>query len=110
MESAKLLYANYKKSFNVKKNKNDTKLSTEYCKLANNKLHPQISWSIKGNYKSYNPNSKRCSLCLHKKLEIVDDPKEILLTKRSEVISQRHHRNKYKLKTLASNKQDRGIT
>ena len=31
-------YANHKKSFNVEKNKNDTKLSTEYWKLANNKL------------------------------------------------------------------------
>ena len=52
-------YANHKKSFNVEKNKNNTKLSTEYWKLANNKLHPRISLSIKGNYKSYNPNSKR---------------------------------------------------
>ena len=68
-------YANHKKSFNVKKNKNNTKLSTEYWKLANNKLHPQISWSIKDNSKSYNPNSKRCTLYLHEKLEIVDDPK-----------------------------------
>ena len=110
-ESAKLLfkkrYTKHKKSFNAEKNKNDTKLSTEYWKLANNKLHPQISWSIKGNYKSYNPNSKRCSLCLHEKLEIVDDPKEILLNKRSEVISQCHHRNKYKLNTLVCNKKDR---
>ena len=81
-------YANHKKSFNAENNKNDTKLSTEYWKLANKKLHPRISWSIKGNYKSCNPNSKRCSLCLHEKLEIVDDPEEILLSKRSEVISQ----------------------
>ena len=92
-------YTNNKKSLNVEKNKNDTKLSTEYWKLANNKLHPQISWSIKGNYKSHNPNSKRCSLCLHEKLEIVHDPKEILLNKCSEVISQCRHQNKYKLKT-----------
>ena len=35
-----------------------TKLSTEYWKLANNKLHPRISWSIKGNYKSYTPIQK----------------------------------------------------
>ena len=81
-------YANHKKSFDMEKNKNDTKLSTEYWKLANNKLQPQISWSIDGNYKSYSPNSKRCSLCLHEQLEITDDPKEILLNKRSEVISQ----------------------
>ena len=42
-------YANHKKSFNAEKNKNDTKLSTEYWKLANKNLHPQISWSIKDN-------------------------------------------------------------
>ena len=102
--SFKKRYTNHIKSFNMKKNKKDTKLSTEYWKLANNKLHLRISWSIKGNYKSYNPNSKRCSLCLHEKLEIVDDPKEILLNKRSEVISPRRHGNKYKLKTHVSNK------
>ena len=39
-------YANHKKS---EKNKNDTKLSTEYWKLASKKLSPWISWSIKGN-------------------------------------------------------------
>ena len=84
-------YANHKKSFNAEKNKSDTKLSTKYWKLADKNLHPRISWSIKVNYKSYNPNSKRCSLCLHEKLEIVDDPEEILLNKRSEVISQCRH-------------------
>ena len=31
-------YANHKKCFNVEKNKSDTKLSTEYWKIANNKL------------------------------------------------------------------------
>ena len=76
----------------MEKNNNDTKLSTEYWKVANNKLQPRISWSIKGNYKSYNLNSKRYSLCLHEKLEVVDDPKEILLNKRLEVISQCRHR------------------
>ena len=103
-------YANHKKSFNEEKNKNDTKLSTENWKLANKKLHPRISWSIKGNYKSYKPNWKRCSLYLHEKLEILDDPKEILLNKRSEGISQSRHRNKYKLKILVSNKKDQVIT
>ena len=44
-------YANHKKSFNSEKNKKDAKLSTEYWKLANEKLHPQIPWSIKGNIK-----------------------------------------------------------
>ena len=86
-------YVNHKKYFNAEKNKNDTKLSTEYWKLANKKLDPRISWSIKSNYKSYNPNSRRCSLCLHEKLKIVDDPEETLINKRSEVIYQCRHRN-----------------
>ena len=51
-------YANHKKSFNAEKNKKDTISSAEYWKLAN-KRHPRISWGIKGNYKSYNPNPKR---------------------------------------------------
>ena len=67
-------YANHENSFNAEKKKNDTKASTEYWKLANNKLPPRIFWSIKGNYKLYNPTLKRCSLCSHKKLEIVNDP------------------------------------
>ena len=90
----KKIYTNHKKSFHTEKSKNATRLSTEYWKLANKKLHPRISWSIKGNYKSYNPNKTRCSLCLHEKLEIVDDPEEILLNKRPEVISQCRHRSK----------------
>ena len=68
-----------------------------------------ISSNIKGKYKSYNPNSRKCNLCLQEKLKIVDDPDEILLNKRSEVFSQCRHRNKYKLKTLVINKKDRGI-
>ena len=55
-------------------------------------------------------NSKRCSLCLHEKLEIAGDHKQILLIKRSEMIFQYRHRNKYKLKTIVSNKKDHGIT
>ena len=47
-ESAKLFlktrYTNHKKHFNAEKNKNNTKLSREYWKLANKKLHPRISW------------------------------------------------------------------
>ena len=86
----------------MEKNKNNTKLSTEYWKLANTKLHPRISWSIKATINHTTP----FQIQLNSKLKIVDDPKEILLRKRSQVIYQCHHQNKYKLKTLVSNKQD----
>ena len=58
-------------------------------------LNPQISWKIKGIYKSYNPTSKRCNLSLTEKLEILDDPDLNI-----------HHR----LKTLASNMTSGGVT
>ena len=61
-------------------------------------------------YKSYNPTSKCCNLCLTEKLEILDDPDKNLLNKRSEIISQCHHKNKYRLKTLASSLTSGGIT
>ena len=52
----------FKKCYPNDDAENGTKLSTEYQKRANKKLHPRISWSVKGKYKSYNPNSRRCSL------------------------------------------------
>ena len=47
---------------------------------------------------------------LARKKEMVDDPEEMLLSKLPEVISKCSHRDKCKLKALASNKKDRGIT
>ena len=75
-------YVNHKKCFYAEKNKYDTKLSTKCWDLAKKKLHPRISWSIKGKYKLYNSNSSVCRLCLHEKLEIVDNLDEIVLKKR----------------------------
>ena len=101
---------NTKKSFNVPFYKHDTKLSTEYWNLKMKQLNPQISWKIKRIYKSYNPTSKCCSLCLTEKLEILDDPDKNLLNKRSEIISQCPHKNKYRLKTIESSMTSGDIT
>ena len=90
--------SNHKKSFKVPFYKHDTKLSTEYWNL---KI-TQIPWKIKRIYKSYNPTSKRCNLCLTEKLEILDNPDKNLLNEISEVISQCRHKSNYRLKTLAS--------
>ena len=73
-------------------------------------INPRISWKIKKIYKSYNPNSKRCNLCLTDKLEILDDSDKNLLNKRSEIISQCRQRNSYKLKTVESSMTSGGIT
>ena len=73
-------------------------------------LNPQISWKTKGVYKSYNPVSKRCNLCLTEKLEILDDPDRKLLNKRSDIISQCCHNNKYRLKRLVANMTSDDVT
>ena len=95
-------HCNHKKAFNVPLYKYDTKLSTEYWNLKTRKLNPRISSKIKGIYKSYNPTSKRCNLCLTtlQKLEILNGPNKNSVNKRSENISQCRHKNKYRLKKL----------
>ena len=95
-------YANHKKSFNFINSKNDTTLSIEYWNLKQKQQAPRLTWEIKGQYKAYNPTLKKCNLCLNEKLAIIDDPDKNLLNKRSEVISQCRHRNKFKLVNLAS--------
>ena len=86
------------------------KLSTEYCNLNTKQLNQRISWEIKGIYKSYNPTSKCCNLCLTEKLEILDDPDKNLLNKISEITSQYRHKNNYRLKTLVSSMKSGCIT
>ena len=93
----KKLYASYKKSFSLINSKYDTTLSVEYWALKQKQQDPRLTWEIKGQYKVCNPTLKKCNLCLNEKLTIIDDPDKNLLNKRSEVISQSCHQNKFKL-------------
>ena len=95
-------YANHKKSFNLIKSKNATTLSIEYWNLKQKQQAPRLTREIKGQNKAYNSILKKCNLCLNEKLAIIEDPDENLLNKRSEVISQCRHRNKFKLLNFKS--------
>ena len=90
-------YANHKKSFNLIKSKNDTTLSIEYWNLKQKQQAPRLTWEIKGQYKAYN-------FCLNERLAIMDNPDKNLLNKKSEVTSQCHYRNKFKLVNLTLRK------
>ena len=96
-------YANHKKSFNHDTYKNDTELSSEYWKIKESGYVPKITWKIVRKYPSYNPETKRCLLCLGEKLEIVESTSGRLLNKRDEVVSKCRHRNKYSLGKFDSN-------
>ena len=65
---------------------------------------PRLKWEIRGQQRAYNLTFKKCNLCLNEKLAIIDDSGKSLLNKRSEVISQCCHRNKFKLVNLTSRK------
>ena len=93
-----------KKSFNLINSKNDTNLSVEYWTLKQKQQATRLTWEMKGQDKTYNLILKRYNLCLNEKLAIIDDPDKNVLNKRSEVISQCHHRNKFKLVNLTSRK------
>ena len=94
--SETLLYANHKGSFNISKYENDTKLSVEYWNFKAGIYNPKASWAVKNQFRAYKPQSKRCSLCLNEKLEILEDKEENnLLNRKSEIISKCHHQNKY---------------
>ena len=105
----KKLYASYKKSFSLINSKYDTTLSVEYWALKQKQQDPRLTWEIKGQYKVCNPTLKKCNLCLNEKLMIIDDPDKNLLNKRSEVISQSCHQNKFKLVNLTSRKTSNGV-
>ena len=55
-------------SVNVK-----TKLSVEYWNLKVGKSNTKVTWAVKNPISACNPQSKRCSLLLNEKLEILED-------------------------------------
>ena len=99
----KLRYGNHKKSFNHKIYKNDSELSNEYWKVKEKGGNPKVTWRILKKCSAYNPESKRCLLCISEKLEIAEYNGDNILNKRSEVVSKCRHQNKYALAKFDSN-------
>ena len=72
---------NYQKNFGKSKRNGTPKIICEIIRIS----------------PSYNPNSKRCLLCLNEKYEIAIYRGNNLLNKRTEIINTCRHRSKYKL-------------
>ena len=90
-------FGNHKKSLNHVKHKNDTELSKFFWEIKKHNGPPKITWKNIRICRSYNPNCKRCLLCLNEKYEIVTYKGDSLLNKRTEIINTCRHRSKYKL-------------
>ena len=94
----KQFYGN-RKLFNNKGSANDTTLSKYIWELKEtSNSSPTLVWTIAKNFPPYSNISKKCLLCLHEKIEIINyfRPEE-LLNKRSEQISKCRHTNKFLL-------------
>ena len=76
---------------------NDTELSNELWSIKNNNCTTNIVWKILRKHQMYNPDTKRCSLCLNEKLEIARYKGRNLLNKRSEIINKCCQQNKFAL-------------
>ena len=90
-------FGNHKNSLNHLKHKNDTELSKELWEIKKRNGTPKITWKIIRICPSYNPNSKRCLLCLNEKYQIATYKGNNHLNKRTEIKNTGRHRSKYKL-------------
>ena len=62
-------------------------------------LSPTLVWCIAKKVPPYSNISKKCLLCLHEELEIINYPRpDELLNKRSELIFKCRHANKFLLR------------
>ena len=93
-------FGNHQKSFHHERYEKDSELSKEVWSIKRKGGNFSIKWSKDGNYSSYQPETKRCSLCANEKLTIARFEGNNLLNRRNEIISRCRHRLKYKLKNL----------
>ena len=96
-DSFKTRYGNHKQSFKYTTNRYKTELSKEYWKIKDKKFVPNVTWKIIRKCLPFNPNIKKCHLCLSEKLEIALYEGDNLLNKKTELISKCRHKNKFTL-------------
>ena len=88
-------YRNHKMSFKNIKYSNSTTLSHHIWELKSAKTNYEIKWSIIKRTNAYGNGSKQCNLCLAEKLYILKVDKQNLLNRRSELLAECRHRNKF---------------
>ena len=98
-----LRYSNHQRSFKFRKYKTGTELSNEVWRMKKSGQTPVITWKIVWRCSPYNPNSKKCYLCLNEKLEIATYRANNLLNKKTELVSKCRHQNKYTLSKYDTN-------
>ena len=100
-ENFKQRFRNHLKSFRNEAYRKETELSKFIWSLKDRNLNYKIDWKILRRTSGYNKVSKSCNLCISEKYEICKfRNKNILLNKRSELVSKCRHENKHLLANL----------
>ena len=94
-------YAGHKTTFTNPKYRHSTTLSTEFWRLKEAGLNPQVTWKIVEKSKAFNPEAKKCQLCIAEKYQIANNNKS-LINKKSEIISKCRHRRKFELQRFGN--------
>lgn len=98
----KTRYTAHKASFNNIEKRFQTELSAHIWDLKEKHKQYSIKWKILRRAQPYNPQTKRCNLCLWEKFHIIKSCKNILNSK-SELVSTCRHRRKYLLSEYIGN-------
>ena len=82
----------YNTTFNNRDKSGKTTLAAHIWKLKDKGANYNLSWSIIEKGSSFNPSTRRCSLCLKEKFHIIFNPAGASLNQRTELFSVCRHR------------------
>ena len=94
-------FYNHRQIFKNKQKRFTTELSKAFWEAIENGKDPHIEWRISANSNTYQLCASRCNFYLDKKLAILLADPSSILNKRTELIDQSRHKNKFKLKTYS---------
>ena len=91
----------HRHSFKKRDSNHSTTLSSHIWDLKDKNKNYEVKWSIIDRAKEFNPDTKKCRLCIKEKYYIIFQPEGASLNDRSELFSTCRHRKK---KLLANTK------
>ena len=84
----------HRHSFKKRDSNHSTTLSSHIWDLKDKNENYEINWSIIDRAKDFNPDTKKCRLCIKEKYYIIFQPEGASLNDRSELYSTCRHRKK----------------
>ena len=84
----------HRHSFNNRNSEHSTTLSSHIWNLKDQGEQYELKWSVIDRAPDFNPNTRKCRLCIKEKQYIIFQPEGATLNERSELFSTCRHRKK----------------